>query len=133
MNNLPYENLPYEKIGRVIRASANMESQLWMILGTLLGTDQFRSRIVVASMPNLTQKISLIERLSKSYLPPEKAENLNKLLGRVKKLSKRRNMLAHETMHINMAEDKNIVFRDSFDDQGLSFNAVEFPAKDLDA
>lgn len=132
MNNLPYEKLPYEKIGRVIRASADMEAQLWSILSALLGTDQFRSRVVASAMPNLTQKISLIKRLSDTYLPEEEAEKLRKMLERSKRLAAKRNMLAHETMHINLAEDKNLVFRDSFDDKGLGFTMVEFPAKELD-
>jgi len=132
MNDLPYEKLPFEKIGRVVRASADMESQLWSLLGALLGTDQFRSRVVASAMPNLTQKISLIKRLSDTYLPEEESERLGKMLDRAKRLARKRNMLAHETMHINLAEDKNIVFRDSFDDKGLGFSVVEFPAKELD-
>jgi len=130
--DLPYENLPFEKIGRVVRASAQMESQLWSILGSLLGTDQFRSRIVVSSMPSLTQKISLIKRLSNTYLPSGNADKLNKMLDRAKKLAKKRNMLAHESMHINTAKDKNLVFKDSFNEKGIAFSTVEFPAKELD-
>ena len=95
-----------------------MESSLWSLLGQFLGTDQFRARIVASSMPSLTQKISLLERLSNTYLPEDEAAKLNKLLKRVKKLSRRRNLLAHESMHINEAEDKNIVFKDSFDETG---------------
>lgn len=131
MKNLPFEKTPYEKIGRVIRACASMENSLWLILSILLRTDQFRARLLVAVIPNLTQKISLIKNLANTYLPEYEAKKLARLLERAKKLSAKRNMLAHGSMHINFVEDKNLVFREFFDDNGFGFKVVEFPEKEL--
>ena len=73
----------------------------------LIGTDQFRSRILFASLPNFRARRELIIRLGESYLPEEILPQFRRLMRRLKNLGTKRNKLAHCAILF----DRTYVFR----------------------
>ena len=124
----------YRQTGRVVRMWANIENQLWMFAGLILGVDQFRARIVLASITGARARREFILRLGETYLDPEVLPEFRRLMDRVKSLGASRNTLAHSTMHINVDGKQNQVFADTFSkrmDGGLDFDFRAFPLNDV--
>lgn len=82
-------------IGLAIRHWALLELTLSLHLAGFLGTDQFRARIVWASIPNLRVKRELLSSLAKTYLEESVLTKYRRLLRRLKTLGEFRNTLAH--------------------------------------
>lgn len=121
-------------VGEAIRAWANVESQLWLFVSMILGVDQFRARIVMASISGARAKREFVSRLAETYLDTSLLPKLRKLLERLKKLGRTRNTLAHSVMHINVDGKQNITFADVFSDEmdgGLDFASRPLPVNDL--
>jgi hypothetical protein len=85
-------------LGKLMGHFAILESQLQMVMATLLGIDQFRAAIVFQSFISLRAKVDMITRLSYVFLndSPERAE-LIKLLDESGKANTIRNDHAHAT------------------------------------
>ena len=121
-------------VGEAIRAWANVEGQLWLFVSMILGIDQFRARIVMGSIPGARAKREFVSRLAETYLDPSLLPKLRKLLARLKKLGRTRNILAHSLIHINVDGNKNVAFADVFSDEmdgGLDFDTYPLPPNDV--
>jgi hypothetical protein len=82
-------------VGQVITEWAHTEWLLMLILGALLRVDLDRARIVLAGYTNFRAKRELILRLGRSYIPDALLAEFETVMGKVKQLSQKRNMLAH--------------------------------------
>jgi len=121
-------------VGEAIRAWADLENELWWYVAAILGVDQFRARIVVASIPGIRAKRDFVTRLAETYLDPELLPRFRPFMERMKGLGRTRNLLAHTTMHVNVEGKENLAFADVFSDEmdgGLDFEARPIPLNDL--
>jgi hypothetical protein len=120
--------------GEAVRSWASVEDSLWHFVGVLLGVDQFRARIVMASMVGSRIRREFISRLAETYLDPSLLPQFRSLIQRMKSLGQWRNALAHAPMHINVDGRQNMVISDVFShkmDGGLDFEAKVYPLNDL--
>lgn len=85
-----------EGFGRVIRSWAYLESSLWGWVGFLMGTDEWRSRIIWASISNCRARLTFLLRLGETFLDGESLPQFRALWKRTKALSAHRNMIAHD-------------------------------------
>jgi len=120
-------------VGEIVRTWATFESTLWLIVQALLGIDQFRARIIMASLPNLRAQREFIIRLGETYLDDSVLPHFRSLMRRIKKLAARRNALAHSPMSHENNETYRI-FRDVFNieqDGGLGFSSDKISNKEI--
>ena len=105
--------------GRVIRAWANFEFGLVFCLGHLLGIDQFRARIVWATMPNFQNRKTLLKRLVATFGDETSVKSFSSYMERAKGLSQKRNLVCHA---IGWAEQENfVVFTKDNEREDLGF------------
>ena len=108
--------------GSTIRQWAMFEQTLWFYLAVLLRTDdQFRVRVIWASLPTYQSRRTLLRRLAATYLDDESLRTAEKFLQRASKLASNRNMLAHSLGRID-DDGKVWLFGDEFDEEmGMNF------------
>lgn len=108
--------------GATIRQWALFEQTLWFYLAVLLRTsDQFRVRVIWASLPTYQSRRTLLRRLAATYLDGETLRTTEKFFQRASKLASNRNMLAHSLGGLD--EDGKVwLFGDEFDEEmGMNF------------
>jgi hypothetical protein len=66
-----------------------------IVFAGLMRTDIDRARIALASYYNFRSKRDLLDRMGQSYLPKNLLPRFDTVMGRVKHLSEKRNLLAH--------------------------------------
>lgn len=121
-------------VGEAIRAWASVEGQLWLFVEMILGVDQMRARIVMASISGARAKREFIARLAETYVDASLLPELRKLLDRLKRLGHTRNVLAHSLMHVNVDGKQNMVFADVFSEEmdgGLDFDFRLLPLNEV--
>ena len=96
-------------IGRVVRCWADLENTLHNWVSYLLGVDQFRGRLIWASMPNFRARRTFLLRLAETFLDDTTLPEFRALLKRAKALSQNRNMLAHESILTNPLNPDNLL------------------------
>lgn len=85
----------YRVAGEIIREWAELEVAFEWNLNALLGTTEFRSRVIWASLPNFRARWQLISRLAETFADDSLLPEYRNLLKRVKKMAGNRNTLAH--------------------------------------
>jgi hypothetical protein len=85
----------YRLSGQIITHWVHAEWALFMLFGFLARCDLNRARIILAAHQSFRAKRELIERLGNAYLPIGALPQFDVLMGRVKHLSEKRNMVAH--------------------------------------
>jgi hypothetical protein len=107
--------------GEVIREWAELEVTLIFHLSILLGTDQFRSRIIWESLPSGRPRFRMLQRLGETYLSDTTATKFRDFLKTVNTIRANRNMLAHS--HGGVSERRNtLVFLWDEEGDDFSFN-----------
>lgn len=115
------------RLGEVIRAWADLEHSLMGIVASLLGVDQFRARIVLASVGQSRQQREFALRLAETYMDETLLPRFRAIMRRAKKFSSDRNLLAHAMMHISVDNEECLAFRDVFptsEKGALAFEAI---------
>ena len=134
MSNVdPDTNQLHSHVGKVIRQFALLENSLWTLVQSLLGVDQIRARIIVASFPNTRARTTLIQRLGETYIDASLLPKFRGLMKRVGKLSGRRNILAHSLLGPN-GPNKWMIVGDSFSDEmdgGWDFKPEQISEKEI--
>lgn len=82
-------------VGQIITDWAHTEGMLCFPFSALLRCNFDKGRIVLAGLLNFRAKRQLILRLGNSYLMDEDLPWFNAMMGRVKHLSEKRNLVAH--------------------------------------
>jgi hypothetical protein len=113
--------------GATIRAWANIERTLVFYLMVFLQTnDQFRVRIIWASLPNFQSRRKLLNRLAETYLDDAVLPEYRKLMKRVSRLAHNRNLIAHAAGGFYVPFNKVRFFSDDDDKEaGFSFLSEE--------
>ena len=129
-------------LGDSIQAWARLELSLMLILSILLRTEQFRTRMIWAALPNMRSRRRLLASLGETFLDDSCIEEYRALLKRVKRLSETRNMYAHHISGVDSETGKIFFLQDSIDGtEGATFlkntelqisNVEQFP-KHVDA
>jgi hypothetical protein len=112
--------------GEAIRAWADLEYSAVLYLQVLLQTDeQFRAKIIWATLPNWQLRRKLLLRLGEAYLDDAFIPKFRKLLFRMNTLARKRNLIAHARCSLH--KPKKVVFINDDDDNdvGFSFLAKE--------
>ncbi len=99
----------HQLTGEAIRLWADVEGDLWWLVQAFLGVDQFRARIVIASIIGARAKREFVSRLAETYLDDKLLPDLRSLLKRMGRLSTTRNSLAHGRIFINYDGGQNFV------------------------
>lgn len=108
--------------GRTIRAWASIEFMLLLYLMAFLKIeDQFRARIIWASLPNLSDRRKLLNRLAETYLDESALPIFQKLMKRVSRLAQKRNLIAHAMGNVYENGKVLFVFDDDSDEDGFNF------------
>jgi|CXWL01.1.fsa_nt_gi hypothetical protein len=85
----------YRLVGQLITNWAHVEWQLMLLASALLRTDMNRGRFIMAAFTSSRAKREFISRLGRSYLLDNDMDRFLGLVGKIKHLSEKRNMLAH--------------------------------------
>jgi len=133
----PQGDIPifHQYIGEVVRRWAEMEDSLSMFAGMLLRVDDFRARIIMASLPTGRWRQDLIIRLAETYLDQSLLHRFRALMKRVKNLGHKRNQLAHSRMYIGPDGAESKLMDDIFSKarpKGLDFDFTPFPLKEVE-
>ena len=127
----------HKLVGEAIRRWAQIEGNLWFLVASILGVDQFRARIVIESVASGRPRRTFVERLTETYLDSELLPEFRSLMRRMDKLGSTRNLLAHASIHVNVNGKENMIMRDTFTtdsmDGGLDVEDKPFPLGELRA
>lgn len=104
----------YFQVGRVIREWGRVENSLLFLLCDLLGIDQFRARILLASIANDRAKTQMIDRLGATYIDPPLLPEFKRLMKRVNDLRLKRNIYAHGMLAGMPKEHEYLFLKDDF-------------------
>lgn len=112
-------DIPQDEIdrvcGKIIREWALLESVLGLYYLAFVGAiDQFRARVVWASLANLQARRKALNRYSENFLESDELRCFRILMKRMSKLANKRNMVAHARCY---PKGRNLVFMD-FDKEG---------------
>lgn len=111
----------YTKTGELIREWAEFELILAWAVSALLGTDEFRARVVIGAIRSFEGKRRLILQLSATFAEDATHEELVEIFKRAKNLARNRNMLAHQMGGV--AERVNqLVFISDAEDHAIGTN-----------
>lgn len=112
----------YSKTGELIREWAELEAILAWPISALLGTDEFRARVLLGAIRSFDAKRRLILQLSATYAGDETHNAIVGLLQRAKNLARNRNMLAHQFGGVDEKPNSLIFLSDSVDEEiGTNF------------
>lgn len=112
----------YAKTGELIREWAELEAILAWPISALLGTDEFRARVLLGAIRSFDAKRRLILQLSATYAGDETHNAIVGLLQRAKNLARNRNMLAHQFGGVDEKPNSLIFLSDSVDEEiGTNF------------
>ncbi|MFN0192300.1 MAG: hypothetical protein ACKVP5_10045 [Aestuariivirga sp.] len=133
MNSIPddyegQEAIYLHTLGLIIQSWAEFEAALFVLLAQLLHVDEFRARTVWHSMPNLSARRKLIERLGDTYISDKQLPAFRSLMRRIKKIGHNRNVLAHSLGGIDYKRKKVGFVADRDDgENGMDFiGHIEF-------
>lgn len=102
---------------QTMRNWAHLERSLLFCFQTLAQIhDQFRARIILASLPNIQARRRLMTRFANNYLNDDDIRRFNILMKRMSRLGAKRNMLAHSSCGY-VAGKKKVEFL-HYDDDG---------------
>lgn len=121
-------------VGKLIRAWAELERILFLYVELLLGVDQFRARIILASIGGTRQQREFVLRLAETYMNEDLLPEFRALIQRYKKFSRERNLLAHAGLMLHPKTDQFTVFRDAFptsENGAYKFEKTELPPERL--
>lgn len=128
------ENDFYLHVGKAIRKWAKLEYILWTYLAILLKVDQARARIVWMSFTSFRARRHLLLRLAETFADGEPLDQFRKDMQLAKKLSEKRNILAHSMMFQPEPNDHKITFigEGEFDSGSVNFlNKKEFDISNI--
>jgi len=111
------------QVGRVILNWTIIEVTLVGHLSIMAGTEQFRSRVIWASMPNLRARCTLLNHLAGTFVDESVLPQYRRLLKRVGRLGSRRNILAHSLNFTNVEPGK-VTFVQDVPSEELGFDFV---------
>lgn len=95
---------------QVIKQWSSVEMVLWGHLQVFLGLgDQFKVRIIWATLPNLQARRKLLNRFAENYLEGEPLRQYRILMKRLSSLAAKRNMIAHSSHGIS-EDGKHVIF-----------------------
>lgn len=111
----------YHAAGELIREWAELEVAFEWHVNALLGTTEFRGRIIWDSMPNFRARHQLLSRLAETFLDDSLLPDYRNVLKRIKKAGGRRNMVAHSFGGVDEKPD-HIIFIYDEEDEDLGYN-----------
>ena len=116
------EMMAFERAcGLIVRQWAALESMLWLYLMMFSGiNDQFKARLIWATLPNMQTRRKLLNRLAETYLDDSALPAFRRLMTRVSKLGHKRNLIAHGLG--GYYEGNTVVFFDDVDDKDGGFD-----------
>jgi hypothetical protein len=130
------------QIGRVTRKWQSIESSLWFFLSALLKIDQFRARIIAASLQSSRGRLDLISKLGETYIDPPLLPRFRKLMKRTNELRLHRNKYVHAPIGDGTKPGNYLFMMDvfldgldrplSFDTQPININHTKTIADALD-
>jgi hypothetical protein len=98
-------------------------------------TDQSRGEVIFFSTPTTRGRCDLILRLGKTYLEKSAFSELSRIIGRVKRVSKTRNMVAHciflGAKNGTLSDNKYLFMNVSFPDNEWTPEFPEISLKEL--
>lgn len=113
----------YRAFGEMFLEWAEFELVLGLMLGHLLGTDQFRTRVIWASSPNFYARKKLLLRLSETFMHDDDLPAFRGLIKRAGRLVSNRNMVAHSLGGLEAGKNKFVFLWDD-DDEKMGFDFV---------
>lgn len=102
----------HRALGHFFTEWATLEIVLCGHLSAFLETDQFKARVVWASLPNWRARRELLARLAESYLKEHDLPAYRQFLKRAKGLGERRNAFAHRISGVDSETGKIFVMGD---------------------
>lgn len=107
----------YRATGELIREWAELELTFTFILSNLLGIDQFRSRVILGSLRSFESKRRIILQLSSTFAEDDLDKRIAFLMDRARKLSRNRNMLAHQLGGVASRTNQLVFISDTVDQE----------------
>lgn len=113
----------HSALGELVREFTNFELHLSFTLSALLGTGEFRARVILGSLRSFDAKRRLIENLSATFASDEAHRKLTAVMLRAKGLARNRNMVVHQLGGV-AGRTNQLVFLSDVPDDDIGTNFV---------
>jgi len=122
----------HAEVGRLIRTFAYVEDAVGTIAARLLKCDRDRIAVLWSSIPTFRAKLIITERLAYTFLDDDSLPAVIELLDEAKRLSNKRNVLAHSTGRVSQDAAPHLIDRRTFKgDGGLGYEWLEISDEEI--